>query len=125
MSKTGAWFDAVRVAGAEGERAAALLAACCEGEPGPVVGELVGARALYFLLPAGAARAFDWPRGARAHGAHAEDAVTFVGVPALRGDTWPLFWFARPTRKRPFVEARLLHVALGATLTEVSAHAPS
>ncbi|ONK12739.1 hypothetical protein [Streptomyces sp. MP131-18] len=122
LLKTGLWFDAIRVPGTAGDRVAFLLAADCAGEPGPVVGELIGPRRLSFLLPPRSAPRYDWPPIAESHGRYAEDVATFIGIPALAGYTWPLFWFARPTAERPFVDPALLH---GKLQTEANAHAPS
>ncbi|WP_328894870.1 hypothetical protein [Streptomyces sp. NBC_00236] len=36
----------------------------------------------------------------------------FVGVPALKGHTWPLMWQSRPTPTTPIVDAGRLLEAL-------------
>ncbi|MDT0310034.1 hypothetical protein RM780_24210 [Streptomyces sp. DSM 44917] len=97
------------MAGESGHEVATELAARCDGEPGPVIGELLGERWLYFVLPPGTVASYGWPSLAQVYAAPPVDTVTWMGVPALSGDTWPLFWFARPTLERPFVEARMLH----------------
>lgn len=35
-------------------------------------------------------------------------AVTYVGIPALDGNTWPLRWYSEPTSTAPYVDAGLL-----------------
>jgi hypothetical protein len=39
----------------------------------------------------------------------ARDIVAYVGIPALDGGTWPLFWRPRPTLAAPFIDGKLLH----------------
>jgi hypothetical protein len=109
LRKTGASFDAVRVAGALGERVATTLAAEYDGEPGPVIGELIGDRWLYFVLPARTAGDHAWPMTAQRYTRSLTGSAAFIGVPALAGDTWPLYWYARPTPERPFVDPARLH----------------
>ncbi|MGK5499216.1 hypothetical protein [Streptomyces sp. URMC 125] len=97
----GVHFDAVRVAGELAEEAA-------RETDGPVVREHAGERYTYFLLPPGTVRAYRWPPGAR--GLTSGDRyASYVGVPALRGVTWPLSWRRTPTGRAPFVEPAALH----------------
>lgn len=112
LRKTGLWFDAVRIAGARGERVAVAVAATCGGEPGPIVRELVGRGWLYFVLPPGTVREFGWPGFAERFSAATPGRVAFVGIPALSGETWPLAWRFLPTARRPFVEPSALHAAV-------------
>jgi hypothetical protein len=58
------------------------------GEPGPVVAEANGRRAVYFLVPAGSAESRPWPAGATALNA-AAGLISYVPVPALSGRTRP------------------------------------
>ncbi|WP_344015767.1 hypothetical protein [Streptomyces thermospinosisporus] len=48
------------------------------------------------------------PPGGQQLGGRGERAVTYLGVPALDGNTWPLRWYGIPTRTAPHVppEAR-------------------
>ena len=55
LRKAGVQFDAVRVDGDAGRAAADRLARMTGGAPGPVVQEANGSRAVYFLVPVGAA----------------------------------------------------------------------
>ena len=52
-----------------------------------------------------------WPLGVQRFGA-GQRTVTYVGVPALGGNTWPLFWQSRPSRVAPFVDPEALHSVL-------------
>lgn len=60
LRKVGVQFDAVRVDGEEGRRLALLMEAIAGGEPGPVVAEANGRRAVYFLVPDGSTEGRPW-----------------------------------------------------------------
>lgn len=38
--------------------------------------------------------------------------VTYIGIPALDGNTWPLRWYSEPTATAPFVETGTLRAVL-------------
>ncbi|MEV8458813.1 MULTISPECIES: hypothetical protein [Streptomyces] len=40
--------------------------------------------------------------------------VTYVGIPALDGNTWPLRWYSEPTTTAPYVDAGALLATLAA-----------
>ncbi|MDT0342072.1 hypothetical protein [Streptomyces litchfieldiae] len=122
MRKTGLFFDAVRIPGAFGSKVAATLGASNGGEAGPVIGELLGKRWLYFVLPVGTVSEFQWPLEVERYSRMTPNAVSFIGIPALEGDTWPLFWFSRPTADQPYVDPALLHAAVLAQ-AEADTHA--
>ncbi|MEV6168170.1 hypothetical protein AB0L99_08085 [Streptomyces sp. NPDC051954] len=113
---SGVHFDAVRIQGVRGEQVAADLIEAADGDAGPVVCEAVGFRWMYFLLAPGAARGQQWPLGVqRFCGAGSGSrTVTYVGIPALDGNTWPLRWYSEPTVTAPFVEAGRLRGVVGA-----------
>ncbi|WP_405931612.1 hypothetical protein [Streptomyces sp. NBC_00827] len=108
----GVHFDAVRVQGVRGEQVAADLIEAADGDAGPVVCEAVGFRWMYFLLAPGAARAHEWPLGVQRFGGAGSRTVTYIGIPALDGNTWPLRWYSEPTATEPFVEAGWLLAVL-------------
>lgn len=108
-------FDAVRVDGDDGRKLAALMEAMAGGEPGPVVTEANGRRAVYFLVPAGSTARKAWPDGVTQLNARA-GCVSYVPVPALTGRTWPLAWHFPPTAPGRFVHTLLLLNAAGALL---------
>lgn len=101
----GIHFDAVRMIGLLGEQVAYELMQFTDFQAGPVVRSLIGVRAMYFLLPPGTARAYRWPVGAEGL---VREGTAFVGVPAVRGLTYPLDWRSLPTAQVPFVDAELL-----------------
>jgi hypothetical protein len=100
-------FDAVRVDGDDGRRLADLMGELAGGEPGPVVSESNGRRGVYFLVPAGSTAGRPWPRGATTFNA-ATGRISYVPVPALGGDTWPLMWRYPPTCAGRFVHTSIL-----------------
>ncbi|MFJ1832206.1 hypothetical protein [Streptomyces sp. NPDC088178] len=108
-------FDAVRVDGDEGRRLAHLMEAIAGGEPGPVVVEANGRRAVYFLVPAGSTVGRPWPEGVITLNATA-GRIGCVPIPALAGRTWPLAWHFPPTAPGRFVHALLLPNAAWALL---------
>ncbi len=107
LRKVGVQFDAVRVDGEEGRRLALLMEAIAGGEPGPVVAEANGRRAVYFLVPAGTTARRTWPAGVTELNATA-GRVSYVPIPALSGRTWPLTWYYPPTVPGRFVHTLLL-----------------
>jgi hypothetical protein len=57
------------------------------------------------------------PLGVQRFGEMGSRTVTYIGIPALDGNTWPLRWYSEPTVTTPFVEAgrlRRLLKAVGA-----------
>ncbi|MFJ3904429.1 hypothetical protein [Streptomyces sp. NPDC090025] len=111
LRKAGVQFDAVRVDGDEGRRLADLMALLTGGDPGPVVLEENGRRGVYFLLPPGSTAHRPWPAGVTRFNA-GPGLVSYVPVPALTGNTWPLTWRFRPTEPGRFVHPLLLRSAL-------------
>ncbi|MFE9615984.1 hypothetical protein [Streptomyces sp. NPDC006384] len=110
----GVHFDAVRVDGIRGELVADWLVEATDDDAGPIVCEAGGGRWVYFLLAPGEAAAGDWPLGVqRLGGGRGTRTVTYVGVPALEGNTWPLRWYSEPTPTAPYVCGRRLRTALG------------
>ncbi|WP_156726752.1 hypothetical protein [Streptomyces apocyni] len=114
LRKTGVYFDAIRVRGVHGEAVLHHLVALTEGNPGPVVREISGGRWTYFLLAPGASRGHDWPPGAKCFGPTARDQ--YIGVPAARGNTYPLSWRCGAPVVGEFVDAALLHLVVMAQL---------
>ena len=102
----------VRIEGARGELVATQLIEAAAGDAGPIVCEVIGYRWMYFLLPRGEVRAHDWPLGVQQLGGKASLSLTYIGIPALDGNTWPLRWYSEPTVTAPFVEAGLLRAVL-------------
>lgn len=115
LRKAGVQFDAVRVDGDEGRQLALLMEAITGGEPGPVVTEANGRRAVYFLVPAGSTVRKSWPEGATLLNATA-GRISYVPIPALIGRTWPLAWHFPPTGPDRFVHTLLLLNAASALL---------
>jgi hypothetical protein len=112
----GVHFDAVRIEGGRGERVAARLIEATDGDAGPIVSEVVGFRWMYFLLAVGEVRGHSWPLGIQQFGGKASLALTYIGIPALDGNTWPLRWFSEPTPGAPYVDpAALLRVVAALT----------
>ncbi|MHC3391232.1 hypothetical protein ACLQ2E_17520 [Streptomyces lavendulocolor] len=107
LRKAGVRFDAVRVDGDDGRRAADLLEHMTGGDPGPVVIEANGRRGVYFLLPPGSTAGRAWPAGAMPFNA-CRGTVSYVPVPARGGRTWPLAWRCPPTAADRFVHPFLL-----------------
>ncbi|MER7565389.1 hypothetical protein ABTZ93_20845 [Streptomyces sp. NPDC097941] len=104
----GVHFDAVRIEGVRGELAAARLIEAADGDAGPVVCEVTGYRWMYFLLAPGEVRRHRWPLGVQRFGERGSRAVTYIGIPALDGNTWPLRWYSEPTPTATYVDAGLL-----------------
>ncbi|MFE6664351.1 hypothetical protein ACFVFH_12455 [Streptomyces sp. NPDC057697] len=115
LRKAGVHFDALRVDGEDGRRLALLMEAITGGEPGPVVAEANGRRAVYFFVPVGSTLGKAWPAGVTRLNTTA-NKVSYVPVPALCGRTWPLAWYFPPTRPGRFVHALLLLNAASALL---------
>jgi hypothetical protein len=108
----GVHFDAVRIDGIRGELVADWLIDATGEDAGPIVCEASGGRWVYFLLAPGALGGWDWPLGVQLLG-RATGTVTYVGVPALAGNTWPLRWYSGPTATAPYVCPVRLRAALG------------
>ncbi|MEG3628550.1 hypothetical protein [Streptomyces poriticola] len=110
----GVHFDAVRIDGVRGEVVTEWLVDASGDDAGPIVGEASGRRWwVYFLLPPGTVRRYEWPLGVQRLGGRGERAVTYLGVPALHGNTWPLRWYSVPTATAPHVAPGALARALG------------
>lgn len=108
---TGVYFDAVRIEGVRGERVAARLIDAADGDAGPIVCEVTGFRWMYFLLAPGEVRRHTWPLGVQQFGGRGVRTVTYIGIPALDGNTWPLRWYSEPTPTAPYVDAESLLAA--------------
>jgi hypothetical protein len=108
----GVHFDAVRIEGVLGETVADWLIERTDGDAGPIVCEASWTRWVYFLLVPGAAQTCDWPLGVQRLGGRGERMVTYVGIPALDGNTWPLRWYSEPTATAPYVDAGALLATL-------------
>ncbi|MFF4347446.1 hypothetical protein [Streptomyces sp. NPDC001530] len=106
LRKAGVQFDALRVDGDDGRTLADALARMTGGDPGPVVEEASGRRSVYFLVPVGSTSHRAWPEEVTRLTA-GPSRVSYVPVPALNGQTWPLSW-----RHRPGVDGRLVHTLL-------------
>ncbi|WP_446038604.1 hypothetical protein [Streptomyces sp. SID1121] len=107
LRKAGVQFDAVRVDGDDGRRLADAIEAITAGDPGPIVAEANGRRAVYFYLPPGSTALRAWPsKVTRFNSSYGH--VSYVPVPALKGDTWPLSWYVPPTGPDRFVHPLLL-----------------
>ncbi|MEU3664121.1 hypothetical protein AB0E77_30930 [Streptomyces sp. NPDC032940] len=105
----GVYFDAVRIDGIRGELIADWLVEATDEDAGPIVCEAGGGRWVYFLLTPGEVAAHDWPLGVqRLGGGQGTRSVTYVGIPALEGNTWPLRWYSAPTSSAPYVDAKAL-----------------
>ncbi|WP_033284847.1 hypothetical protein [Streptomyces sp. NRRL F-525] len=111
---TGVHFDAVRIEGVRGEQVATRLIEAADGDAGPVVCEAAGFRWMYFLLAPGEVRRHNWPLGVQQFGGRGTRTVTYIGIPALYGNTWPLRWYSEPTATAPYVDQKLLLTAVGA-----------
>ncbi|GAA2452100.1 hypothetical protein GCM10010421_51020 [Streptomyces glaucus] len=106
---SGVHFDAVRIEGLRGELVADHLIDATGDDAGPIVCEAGGGRWVYFLLPPGEAHRHGWPLGVQRFGGRSDrTSVTYVGVPALQGNTWPLRWYSVPTPTAPYVDAKAL-----------------
>ena len=109
---TGVHFDAVRIEGVRGEQVAARLIEATDGDAGPIVCEVLGFRWMYFLLAPGEVREHSWPLGVQRLGGRGSRTVTYIGIPALDGNTWPLRWYSEPTVTTPFVGTGSLRAVL-------------
>ncbi|WP_254396762.1 hypothetical protein [Streptomyces sp. AC558_RSS880] len=109
----GVHFDAVRIEGLHGELVADHLIEATDEDAGPIVCEVTRGRWVYFLLPPGTVRRHDWPPGVQQLSGRGDPTVTYIGVPALDGNTWPLRWYSAPTPTSPYVCAAKLGAALG------------
>jgi hypothetical protein len=112
LRKAGVRFDAVRVDGDRGRALADALARMTGGDPGPVVEEANGNRAVYFLVEVGSTAFRAWPDGVTRLTA-GPGHVSYIPVPALDGYTWPLAWRHRPSADGHLVHTLLLLSALG------------
>lgn len=113
LRKAGVWFDAVRVDGDEGRRLADMMDSITAGDPGPIVTESNGARAVYFYLPPGSTANRVWAPGVTRFNS-GSGRVSYVPVPALSGETWPLFWYCPPADSGRFVHPAILRNAAAA-----------
>ncbi|MGY3203104.1 hypothetical protein [Streptomyces sp. TE5632] len=118
---TGVHFDAVRIEGLLGELVADHLVEAAEEDAGPIVAEAARGRWVYFLLPPGAVQRYDWPLGVQRLGCRGDRTVSYIGIPALDGNTWPLRWYSVPTMTAPHVEPEAL---LPLLRTPVRPHPP-
>ncbi|MBQ1091539.1 hypothetical protein [Streptomyces sp. B93] len=116
---TGVHFDAVRIEGVRGEVVAERLIEATDGDAGPVVCEVSGFRWMYFLLAPGEVRRHSWPLGVQRFGGRGTRTVTYIGIPALDGNTWPLRWYSEPTATAPYVDPGQLRQATTVTGSEV------
>lgn len=107
LRKAGVQFDAVRVDGNEGRRLADTMESITAGDPGPIVCEANGRRGVYFYLPARSTALKAWAPGVTRFNA-SSGCVSYVPVPALDGDTWPLSWYCPPSAPDRFVHPLLL-----------------
>ncbi|MBD3934117.1 hypothetical protein IF129_21470 [Streptomyces chumphonensis] len=113
----GVYFDAVRVRGPQGRHIALRFAELTGGDPGPVILERDGERAVYFLIAPGSEARRRWPAGAElltSGGTSRDPRSSYVGVPALAGGTWPLSWHTPPSPDGRMVHTALLHAVLWA-----------
>lgn len=110
---TGVYFDAVRIEGVRGEQVAGRLIDTTDGDAGPIVCEATGYRWMYFLLAPGEVRRHDWPLGVQQFGGKSTLSLTYIGIPALDGNTWPLRWYSEPTPEVPYVDTESLLTAAG------------
>lgn len=110
---TGVYFDAVRIEGLRGELVAEQLIDASDDDAGPIVCEAARGRWVYFLLPPGTVHTYTWPLGVQQLGGRGERTVTYIGIPALDGNTWPLRWYSAPTPTAPHVTPEALTRVLG------------
>ncbi|MFF7854380.1 hypothetical protein [Streptomyces sp. NPDC007904] len=111
----GVHFDAVRIEGLRGELVADWLVEATGDDAGPIVAEAGGGRWVYFLLAPGEVDRRAWPLGVqRFGGSRGTRSVTYIGIPALDGNTWPLRWYSEPTPTAPYVAPDRLLAVLGA-----------
>ncbi|GAA3488179.1 hypothetical protein [Streptomyces cremeus] len=124
LRKAGVQFDAVRIEGDAGRRVAEVLEEMTGGDPGPIVAEVRGARAVYFLVRAGSTGYRAWPRGVTVLNS-GPNRVSYIPVPALSGGTWPLVWWCPPSSAGRRVHLGLLAGTADAVLGEGSAESES
>ncbi|MDN0198219.1 hypothetical protein [Streptomyces sp. S.PNR 29] len=108
----GVHFDAVRIEGLRGELVADWLIEATDEDAGPIVCEASRSRWVYFLLAPGEVRRHRWPLGVQQFGGRDVHTVTYIGIPALEGNTWPLRWYSEPTPTAPYVAAARLRKLL-------------
>ncbi|MFF7388361.1 hypothetical protein ACFZAE_07860 [Streptomyces scabiei] len=118
----GVHFDAVRIEGEHGELVADRLVEVTDGDAGPVVLEQAGFRWVYFLLRPGTVHRHAWLPGVQRFGLNSANLrrVTYVGIPALDGNTYPLRWYSEPTPQVPYVEPESLLTAVTTTFRGVT-----
>ncbi|MFJ8310749.1 MULTISPECIES: hypothetical protein [unclassified Streptomyces] len=107
LRKAGVQFDAVRIDGEGGLRTADALERLTGGDPGPVVAEANGQRAVYFFVAPGSTSHRAWPVGVTLFNS-GTNSESYVPVPALTGHTWPLWWRCLPSGPERFVHTLLL-----------------
>ncbi|WP_371100315.1 hypothetical protein [Streptomyces sp. PU_AKi4] len=108
----GVRFDAVRTEGLRGKPVADRPTKTAAEDAGPIVCEAARDRWVYFLLPPGTVRRYDWPPGVQQLAGRGDRTVTYIGIPALDGNTWPLRWYSEPTPTAPRVDAMALHMVV-------------
>ncbi|BAU84355.1 hypothetical protein SLA_3446 [Streptomyces laurentii] len=104
-------FDAIRVDGDDGRRLTDWMATLTGGDPGPVVIEENGRRGVYFLVAPGSTANRSWPPGVTRFN-QTPGNISYIPVPALTGNTWPLAWCFPPTVPGRFVHTLLLRCAV-------------
>ncbi|WP_405616974.1 hypothetical protein [Streptomyces sp. NBC_00076] len=62
--------------------------------------------------PPSALRRHSRPLGVQRFGGRGDRTLTYVGIPALDGNTWPLRWCSEPTPSAPHVDPEVLLAAL-------------
>ena len=111
LREAGVQFDAVRRDGDHGREVADRLARMTGGDPGPVVESGSGRRCVYFLVAAGSTARHSWP-GDVTRLTSGPYRISFIPIPALEGQTWPLTWRYPPTAPDRLVHTLLLRTAL-------------
>ncbi|MER5561114.1 MULTISPECIES: hypothetical protein [Streptomyces] len=107
LGKAGVQFDAVRIDGDAGRCVADVMEELTGGDPGPIVADALGCRAVYFLVPPRSTSHRSWPAVAIPFNS-GPNRVSYVPVPALSGHTWPLSWRCPPSGPDRFVHTPLL-----------------
>ncbi|RCH65297.1 hypothetical protein DT019_27825 [Streptomyces sp. SDr-06] len=107
LRKAGVEFDAVRIDGDAGRCVADVMEELTGGDPGPIVADAAGRRAVYFLVPPRSTSHRSWPACAVPFNS-APGKVSYVPVPAIGGRTWPLSWWCLPSGPDRFVHTPLL-----------------
>ncbi|MFG3284126.1 hypothetical protein [Streptomyces sp. NPDC048111] len=108
LAKAGVQFDAVRIDGDAGRCVADAMEELTGGDPGPIVADALGSRAVYFLVPPRSTSHRSWPAVAVPFNSGPRYA-SYVPVPALSGRTWPLSWRFPPSGPDRFVHTPLLN----------------